>query len=165
MSRPAGVTPRTVPDATVAGRGGGHGGPGTALLLAVAVGGAVGSIARAALTDAVAADHGTWPWATFAVNVAGAFLLGIVVTALGGRDRRSVGGRMLLGTGLCGGLTTFSTLQLEVLEMLDDDRIGLAAGYVGVSVAVGLLAAAAGVVAGRRIAVRPPAGAGRGPVA
>ncbi len=50
--------------------------------------------------------------------------------------------RPLLGTGLCGALTTFSTIQVELLQMLDADRLGLAAAYAAVSLALGLLAVA-----------------------
>ncbi|MGE4428299.1 MAG: CrcB family protein [Solirubrobacteraceae bacterium] len=136
--------------------------PGAGLLLAAAAGGAIGSMVRALVAEALDTDPGSWPWETLVVNVTGALLLGAVVTVLAGADRRSITGRMLLGTGLCGGLTTFSTLQLEVLEMLDADALGRAAGYVAASVAVGLVAALAGVAGARSagFGVRPVDGRG-----
>jgi CrcB protein len=108
-------------------------------LAAVFVGGMAGALARAGVTVAWAPQAGHWPWATFLVNVAGAALLGWVVA--GPRHHR------LLGTGFCGALTTFSTLQLELLGMLDAQRFALAAVYAAGSVAAGLLAVrvAAGV--------------------
>lgn len=81
------------------------------------------------------------PWATLLVNLVGAALLGYVVVALPAR-------RPLLGTGFCGALTTFSTLQLEALGMLDDGDAGRAAAYLAVTAAGGWVA----VAAGRRLA-------------
>jgi CrcB protein len=101
-------------------------------LAAVFAGGVAGALARAASYEAWPLEAGHWPWATFAVNVAGAALLGWVLA--GPRYHR------LLGTGFCGALTTFSTLQIELLEMLDAGRVGLALGYVAASVAAGLVA-------------------------
>ena len=109
-------------------------------LAAIFLGGFAGAVARAALAEAVPPDAGAWPWATFAVNLVGAFLLGLVVNG-GPRPRYA---RSLLGTGFCGALTTFATLQLELLRMLDDGRWLLAAGYAAASVAGGLLAVTAG---------------------
>ena len=103
------------------------------MLLAVFAGGMLGTLARLGLLEALPADPLAFPWATFAANVAGAFLLGLV-----GRDRP------LLGPGFCGALTTFSTLQLELLEMLDAGALGLAAAYVVASLAAGLVAVALG---------------------
>jgi CrcB protein len=99
---------------------------------AVFLGGMAGALARAGLDEAWPPPAGHWPWATFVANVAGAALLGWVVA--GRRFHR------LLGTGFCGALTTFSALQLEVLHMLDADRIGLALGYVAASITTGLVA-------------------------
>lgn len=79
----------------------------------------------------------SFPWHTFAVNVAGSFLLGVV--AVWCRDRP--GWFLLLGTGVCGGFTTFSTFSLETLILLEKGRPWAAAVYVGGSVGVGLLAA------------------------
>jgi len=111
-------------------------------IAAVFVGGFAGTIARVALAQSLPADVAQWPWATFLANVAGAFLLGYVATRIADRRRLA-----LLGTGLCGALTTFSTLQLELLLMLDGEHYALAAAYALVSVAVGLAAVtlAAGV--------------------
>jgi CrcB protein len=113
---------------------------------AIFVGGALGALARAALAEAFPVGAADWPWATFLVNIAGAALLGYWFTTLSHASYR----RPLLTTGFCGALTTFSTVQLELLEMLDAGRVGLAFLYVAVSVGAGLLAAQAATAAGRR---------------
>lgn len=118
------------------------------VLAAVFAGGAAGTLLRAGLAEAVARDDpAAWPWATFAANLIGAFLLGWWATRLSrpGVDPRL---RPLLTTGLCGGLTTFSTLQVELVGMLRADEWCVAAGYVAASVGLGVLA----VLAGRRAA-------------
>jgi CrcB protein len=109
-------------------------------LLAIFAGGSLGAIARAGMGEWLPHQAGTWPWATFAVNVAGAFLLGYFTTRLQERLPLSAYRRPLLGTGFCGALTTFSTMQVELLGMLDDGRAGLAAGYAAASIAAGFLA-------------------------
>jgi CrcB protein len=109
-------------------------------LIAVFAGGCAGTLARAALGEALPHDPGRWPWATFTANVAGAFLLGWLITRLQERLPPSAYRRPLLGTGLCGGLTTFSTFQFELLGMLDADRLALATGYAGASLAAGCVA-------------------------
>jgi CrcB protein len=106
-------------------------------LLAIFAGGFVGAIARAELADALPFRAGQWPWATFIVNVVGAFMVGYFVTRLQERLPVSAYRRPLLGTGFCGALTTFSTMQVELLRMLDTDHIGLALAYPLVSVSVG----------------------------
>ncbi len=111
-------------------------------LAAIFVGGFAGAVARALLVEALPPDPGQWPWATFAVNVAGAFALGYFTTRLQERLPLSAYRRPLLGTGLCGALTTFSAMQLELLDMLDRERFGLALGYAGASVIAGFLAVA-----------------------
>jgi CrcB protein len=109
-------------------------------LAAVFAGGFAGAIARAELAEALPPHPGTWPWATFLVNVVGAFLLGYLVTRLQERLPPSAYRRPLLGTGFCGALTTFSTMQVELLHMLDADRLGLALGYAAASIAAGFAA-------------------------
>ncbi|HXQ89452.1 MAG TPA: fluoride efflux transporter CrcB [Solirubrobacterales bacterium] len=113
---------------------------------AIFLGGALGALLRAGLAEALPAGDADWPWVTFAVNIVGAALLGYWFTTLSHTSYR----RPLLTTGLCGALTTFSTIQVELLEMLDAGRLGLAALYLTVSLAAGLLAAQVATTAGRR---------------
>lgn len=111
-------------------------------LAAIFAGGFVGAVARAELAQGLPTTTGEWPWATFIVNVAGAFLLGYFTTRLQERLPLSSYRRPLLGTGLCGGLTTFSTMQVELLRMLDARDLLLAAAYALVSVTAGFVAVA-----------------------
>jgi len=112
-------------------------------LAAIFVGGAIGALARYGMSEAFPHHRGTWPWATFAVNIAGALLLGYLTTRLQERLPPSAYRRPLLGTGFCGGLTTFSTMQVELLQMLDAGERGLAAEYAAASIAAGILAISA----------------------
>ncbi|MGV0814197.1 fluoride efflux transporter CrcB [Mycolicibacterium boenickei] len=123
-------------------------------LAAVFVGGALGTLARAGLAVLWVHDPGQWPWPTFIVNIVGAFLLGYFTTRLLERLPVSSYRRPLLGTGLCGGLTTFSTMQVETIAMLEHGHWALAAGYTGASIAAGLLAVAVATALVRRAAVR-----------
>jgi len=102
----------------------------------VFLGGAVGTLARAGLASAAVADPGRWPWPTFVANIVGAALLGVIGTRLATSDLR----RPLLGTGVCGGLTTFSTVQVETLLMIQHGHLALAVGYTVAGVAAGLVA-------------------------
>jgi fluoride exporter len=106
-------------------------------MAAIAVGGAAGALLRVALARAHTSGPDAWPWVTFAVNLAGAFALGYFATRLQERLPLSAYRRPLLGTGFCGALTTFSTMQLELLRMLDTHRYGLAAAYTGSSIVLG----------------------------
>lgn len=119
-------------------------------LAAIFAGGYAGAIARTALLQAWPPVAAEWPWATVAANVAGAFLLGLVVAHLQEQPRRSLYWRSLLGPGFCGALTTFSTLQLELLQMLDAGHIALALGYAATSIAAGYAAVALAVELARR---------------
>ncbi len=111
-------------------------------LAAIFAGGVAGALARALLVEAIPYTPGRWPWATFVANLAGAFLLGYFTTRLQERLPLSAYRRPFLGTGVCGALTTFSTMQLELLRMLDDGDAGLALAYAVVSVSTGFLAVA-----------------------
>ena len=121
-------------------------------LAAIFAGGCVGSLARAGLAEAAGdGSGGSWPWATFAANALGALLLGYFVTRLQERLPPSRYRRPFLGTGLCGALTTFSTVQIELLRMLDHGHAGLAAGYAAASVAAGFGAVWLATGATRRV--------------
>lgn len=109
-------------------------------LAAIFAGGFLGTIARAALAQSLAVRPDRWPWATFVVNILGAFLLGYVITRLQERLPPSIYGRAFLGTGICGALTTFSTMMVELLAMIEGSHWGLAAGYAAASVGCGLAA-------------------------
>ncbi len=113
---------------------------------AIFIGGALGALLRAGLGEAFPAGEAEWPWATFLVNVAGAGLLGYWFTTLPHTSYR----RPLLTTGFCGALTTFSTVQLELLEMIDAGRLGLAIAYLAASIAAGLVGVQAATATARR---------------
>ena len=102
----------------------------------VFIGGAIGTLARAGLAVAAVPDPGRWPWPTFVANIVGAVLLGIIGTRLATSDLR----RPLWGTGFCGGLTTFSTVQVETLLMIEHGHYALAAGYTCAGIIAGLAA-------------------------
>ncbi len=107
-------------------------------LAAVSAGGALGALARFAVTTALAGS----PWATWLVNVTGCFLIGVLYTLV---DRKVP--RLFLGTGVLGGYTTFSTATVEVTET------GL--GYLAATLTGCLLAAWAGSVATTALRTTP----------
>jgi CrcB protein len=121
---------------------------------AIFAGGALGTVARAALAEAFPHSATAWPWPTFGVNIAAAFLLGYFVTRLQERLPLSSYRRPLLGTGLCGGLSTFSTMQVEILKMLSAHAWGLAAGYIAASIVAGYAAIHLATAMVRRVRVR-----------
>jgi CrcB protein len=106
---------------------------------AIFLGGAAGAVLRAGLVEVFGDAAPSWPWVTFAVNVVGAFLLGYFVTRLQERLPLSTYRRPLLGTGFCGALTTFSTMQVELLRMLDTGRYTMAGAYGVGSILAGFL--------------------------
>lgn len=118
-----------------------------AVLVLVLLGGTLGTAVRAWVSHAFAPAAGGWPWATFGVNVVGSFLLGLLLTSLD-RSRWGAGRRervwLALGTGGLGGLTTYSTFAVEVVQLLAGGHAATGLGYGALSVAVGIVAAAAG---------------------
>lgn len=92
---------------------------------------------------------GAWPWATFAVNMAGALALGYLFARLRDHPEDSLA-HPFLTTGICGTLTTFSTLQLELFEMVAAGYLPLAAGYVAATFIAGYVCIRLGIAAERR---------------
>jgi CrcB protein len=119
-------------------------------LAAIFAGGTIGSLARVGLAQGFPHAATAWPWPTFAVNLFGAWLLGWSVTRLSSASYA----RPFVGIGVCGALTTFATLQLELLRMLDAGRWALALAYVAASFAGGLAAVRLGIAHARRGRVR-----------
>ena len=106
----------------------------------VALGGAAGALLRAAVAFwlSSAALRGEFPWATFAVNCLGTAILA-VLAALGLSGRAaSEDVQLLVGTGFCGALTTFSTFAVELVLLTRAGAVGTAIGYGALSLATGL---------------------------
>ncbi len=118
-------------------------------LAAIYVGGVLGALARVGLAEAAPHGPGGWPWATFAVNMAGALLLGYFFARLRDHPEDSLA-HPFLTTGICGTLTTFSTMQLELFQMVDGGHLGLAATYVGATLAIGYAFVRIGIALERR---------------
>lgn len=120
-------------------------------LLLVIAGAAVGAPLRYLSDRAIQSRHDSvFPWGTFAVNVIGSLILGLVTGAV------SAGGaspqvQLALGTGFCGALTTYSTFSYETLRLLEGDARFLAAANVAASIVAGLGAAFLGVAAGQAL--------------
>ena len=119
-------------------------------VLAILAGGAVGALTRAGVAEALPHAAGEWPWSTFCVNLAGAALLAWLTTRLGEMVAPTRYWRLLLGTGFCGALTTFSTVQVETIQLADDGHPSLALAYVTASLAAGMTLATAATIAARR---------------
>ncbi len=119
------------------------------VIAAVAVGGIVGALLRAELEDRFPVGGG-FPWTTLVINLAGAAILAWVVVRVGERLPPSTYVRPLLGTGFCGALTTFSTMQVEAVRLTHHGHLVTAAVYLVISVAGGLVGTTYVVRAARR---------------
>lgn len=120
--------------------------------LAVAVGGAAGSMLRYALGLLAATVGGPdFPFGTFAANVLGSFGLGLVFVVGEGHTWLGVDARIALGTGAMGGFTTYSTFNLEMIRYAQEGMVGRALAYGALTLVVCLLAGLAGIAAGRAL--------------
>jgi CrcB protein len=116
---------------------------------AIAVGGALGTLARYGTDRALVVSSTGFPWATFAVNVTGSFVLGLLVTLVVERWPPTRFVRPFAAIGFCGGFTTFSTLAVEAAQRVQHGHVALAAGYVLASLAAGVVAATLGMALAR----------------
>lgn len=124
-------------------------------LAAVSVGGAAGALGRYGLGLAFPHASGTFPWATFAVNVSGCLLIGALIVLVTEWRPAPPLVRPLLGTGVLGGYTTFSTYAVDAHEMLGAGRVAAAAAYVVGTLVAALIATWLGMRLARTTAGLP----------
>nr|WP_205670329.1 MULTISPECIES: fluoride efflux transporter CrcB [unclassified Amycolatopsis] len=117
----------------------------------IALGGGLGALARYGLAQALPTETGGFPWATFWTNVAGCFLIGVLMVLVteAWSAHRLV--RPFLGVGVLGGFTTFSTYAVEARNLLRPDTVPLAFGYLGGTLAAALLAVLLGHAITRKL--------------
>jgi CrcB protein len=113
--------------------------------------GLAGGLVRYEVVNAWKPPAGGFPWATFAVNTAGAFVLAVLVIVVTDILAESRYLRPLIGTGFCGALTTFSSVAVSVDELAAHGQLATAIGYLAASLGAGGLAAFLGLLLGRRI--------------
>ncbi|MTD14840.1 hypothetical protein GIS00_12900 [Nakamurella sp. YIM 132087] len=120
------------------------------VLGAVALGGAVGALARYGIGLLWPAAPGTIPWDVLVINVSGSLLIGVLMVLVVERPGAHRLLRPLLGTGVLGGYTTFSTYALDVHRLVEGGHPGAAAGYLVGTLAGALFGTWAGLVLTRR---------------
>jgi len=123
-------------------------------LIAIFLGGVLGTLARAALEESIAWHPGAWPWATLIANLVGAALIGFAAVRLGGRVNPPLRMQAFVGAGVCGGMTTFSTLAVQLVRMAQHSLWATAASYLAVSLVLGYAAVVAGMALAGRAAQR-----------
>jgi CrcB protein len=121
------------------------------VLATVALGGVIGSLGRYAVGAALPHSGTDFPWASLAVNVTGAFGMGLLVAYLVDRPGAHRLARPFVGVGVLGGWTTYSALAVDAVVLGAHDRAQVALVYLTVTFLVGTLAVAAGSVLGQRV--------------
>lgn len=118
----------------------------------IGVGGGLGTALRYAIAVGAARWLGLgFPWGTLAVNVIGSFLLGVVMEVAGTREIAGVQAKLVLGAGVLGGFTTYSSFNLETIRLAEQGAYGRAGAYVLATLLGCLLAGVAGVVLARSL--------------
>ena len=110
------------------------------MLAVIALGGGVGSLARYATAELLPTSVDGFPWSTFVVNIAGCVLIGVLMVFVTDVWRPGRYARPLLGIGFLGGLTTYSTMMLDVRTLAAGGDLLLAETYLLLSLAAGLVA-------------------------
>ncbi len=121
------------------------------LLAAIAVGGALGTLARYEIAKLIHVSKDTFPWPTFVTNVTGAFAIGVVLTLILERWRPLRYARPFFVVGFLGGFTTFSTLAVETALLVKDGDPLLGVSYLLVTVIAGCMCCYGGMVLARRV--------------
>ncbi len=116
----------------------------------MAVGGAFGSLLRYLVDRTLAAAPGVFPWGTMTANIAGCFLLGWFTSRIIQRKAWPSMWKAVVGTGVIGAFTTFSTFSVETIQLIENGALLAAGIYVLVSAAGGLVTTGIGYRAGRR---------------
>lgn len=121
------------------------------VLAVIALGGFAGGVARYELGLAFPTAHGTFPATTFGINVAGSFILALLMVFVLEIWPPTTYIRPLFGTGFCGAFTTFSTMTVGADQLISDGHVGVAVGYLFGSLAAGPGAASLGLTIGRSV--------------
>jgi CrcB protein len=122
-----------------------------AVLSAIALGGVVGAEARYGLGVLLPHRAGEWPWATLLANVSGCLLIGVLMVVITERVRPHPLVRPLLGVGVLGGYTTFSTYAVDTVTTVHAGRADLAVLYAVATPLLAMIAVAIGAAATRRL--------------
>jgi len=104
----------------------------------VFIGGGIGSLVRFGIANYLISPNAKFPYATFVANIVACFILGILVS-IQLKEQLQNHHALLLMTGFCGGFSTFSTFSMEALNLMQNQQVGLAFIYIGLSVLFGLL--------------------------
>jgi CrcB protein len=126
----------------------------TSAIACVALGGALGALARWAVAEALPHDPGRFPWGTLLTNVTGCLLIGVLMVLVIEKWPEHPLVRPFFGTGILGGFTTFSTYAVDTRALVAADRPAVAAAYLVVTLAAGLVAVVVGLRLTERVAGR-----------
>ena len=121
------------------------------LLLFLAAGGVLGTLARYGLQGLIQPAGGSFPWGTLVVNLAGSFALGFLMRFLLGTSFATPELRAAATIGFCGAFTTMSTFSYETVTLVQGGEYWRAVGYLASSVGGSLVAVAAGLAAGGKL--------------
>lgn len=121
------------------------------IVVALACGGVLGALSRYALSLAIPADPGQFPWSTFLINLSGSAVLGFILILLIEQFPRGRLARPVIGTGFIGAYTTFSTFEVDTSELIRDGHVATAVTYLVASVVGGLLVVWFGMMSARLV--------------
>ena len=121
------------------------------IVVALAWGGVFGALCRYAISLAIPTETGQFPWSTFLINLSGSAVLGFVLILLIEQFPRGRLARPVIGTGFIGAYTTFSTFEVDTVELIRDGHVAGALTYLLASVGGGLLVVWLGMASARLV--------------